>query len=87
MQTPTSEWYEIDSVLKRRRQKKGDEFLVKWKDSDQTDWVKSENVSPATLQEFLQRHHRRRKRRARNLPTAEVITAQIIYFLDTFIHI
>lgn len=60
-QTQTSEWYEIDCVLERRRQKNGDEFLVKWKDGEQTDWIKRANLSPAAVQEFLQRHPLRQK--------------------------
>jgi hypothetical protein len=64
--TQTTEWYEIDRVIKRRRQKHGDEYLVKWKNSEQTDWVKRVDLSPAALQEFLQRQPVRTKRHARN---------------------
>jgi hypothetical protein len=35
MSSQTSDWYEIETVLKRRRLKGGDEFLVKWKNYEQ----------------------------------------------------
>jgi O-acetyl-ADP-ribose deacetylase (regulator of RNase III) len=63
--TQTTEWYEIDRVIKRRRQKHCDEYL-KWKNTNQTDWVKRADLSPAALQEVLQRQPVRTKRHARN---------------------
>ena len=57
------EWYEIDCVLKRRKQAGGDRFLVKWKDSGEQSWVKRQDLSPAAIQHFYAQHHQRRKRR------------------------
>jgi transposase InsO family protein len=68
-QTPTvqaTQWFEIERVIKRRRRKLGDEYLVKWKDFNQTDWVKRSDLSPAALQDFLQRQPVKTKRHARN---------------------
>jgi O-acetyl-ADP-ribose deacetylase (regulator of RNase III) len=58
--TPTGEqpsgWFEIEAVLKRRRQRHGDEYLVKWKGSQECSWVSRRDLSPAALQQYIRDH-------------------------------
>ena len=58
----TTEWYEIDCVLKRRKQAGGDRFLVRWKDSKEESWVKRQDLSPAAIQHFYSQHPKRQRR-------------------------
>jgi hypothetical protein len=59
-----NKWYEIDQVIAHRRYRSKDQYLVKWKDSNETSWVRREDLSPAALQQFYAtRKYRRRKRR------------------------
>jgi transposase InsO family protein len=58
----TSDWYEIETVLKRRRLKGGDEFLVKWKNYEQKDWIKRKDLTAAALEEFFRRQPPRKRR-------------------------
>jgi O-acetyl-ADP-ribose deacetylase (regulator of RNase III) len=59
-----NKWYEIDQVIAHRRYRSKDQYLVKWKDSNETSWVRREDLSPAALQQFYAtRKHRRRKRK------------------------
>jgi transposase InsO family protein len=60
---PSSTWHEIESVLQRRKQGSRELFLVKWKGTDETSWVKRQDLSPAALQQFIITHPRRRRRR------------------------
>jgi hypothetical protein len=57
------EWYEIEKVLKRRKHSGKDEFLVQWKGTDETSWVKRQNLTPAAIQQFYAEHKRRRRNR------------------------
>jgi hypothetical protein len=57
------EWYEIEKVLKRRKHSGKDEFLVQWKGTDETSWVKRQNLTPAAIQQFYAEHRRRRRHR------------------------
>jgi hypothetical protein len=49
--TPSSndQWYKIDAVLKRRKKKDGDLYLVKWKGSNKTSWVPRRDLSDAAI--------------------------------------
>ena len=60
-----TEWYEIDCVLRRKKQAGKDLFLVRWKDSGQESWVKRKDLSPAAIQQFYASHPKRRRRRVR----------------------
>ena len=62
--TPQSaDWYEIDAVLKRRKQNNRDLFLVKWKGTEETSWVKRSDLSPAAIQQYIKTHPRKGHRR------------------------
>jgi hypothetical protein len=61
---PTTEWHEIDCVLKRQKKKGGDMFLVRWKATKEETWVKRKDLSPAALQQFYASKPRRRRRKA-----------------------
>lgn len=59
----TSEWYEIDHIIKRQKRAGKDMFLVKWKGTDDESWVRRKDLSPAALQHFYANHPKRRRRR------------------------
>jgi hypothetical protein len=40
-----------------------DEFLVQWKGTDETSWVKRQNVTPAAIQQFYAEHKGQRRHR------------------------
>ncbi|HSN23634.1 MAG TPA: chromo domain-containing protein [Methylomicrobium sp.] len=58
-----AEWWEIDEVVRRQKRNGRDMFLVRWKDSDETAWVKRQDLSPAALQQFYATKGKRRRRR------------------------
>jgi hypothetical protein len=66
--TPSSDdqWYEIDAVLKRRKKKDGDLFLVKWKGSNETSWVRRRDLSDAAIAQYISDHPPRSRHRKRN---------------------
>jgi hypothetical protein len=58
-----NKWYEIEKVIAHRRYRSKDQYLVKWKDSNETSWVRREDLSPAALQQFYATRKRRRRKR------------------------
>jgi hypothetical protein len=63
--TPSSndQWYEIDAVLKRRKRRDGDFYLVKWKGTSETAWVPRRDITDAAVAQYISEHPRRHKRR------------------------
>jgi O-acetyl-ADP-ribose deacetylase (regulator of RNase III) len=63
--TPSSndQWYEIDAVLKRRKRRDGDLYLVKWKGTDETSWVPRRDITDAAIAQYISDHQRRHRRR------------------------
>jgi hypothetical protein len=57
------EWYEIEKVIKRRKYSGKDELLVQWKRTQETSWVKRQDLTPAAIQQFYAEHKRRRRHR------------------------
>jgi hypothetical protein len=57
-----SEWFEIDRVLRQRKNKSRMQYLVKWKGNETNTWVDRKNLSDAALQHFLM-HRKQRKRK------------------------
>jgi hypothetical protein len=47
-----NKWYETYRVLAHRKHRSRDQYLVRWKDSGGTSWVRREDLSPAALQHF-----------------------------------
>jgi hypothetical protein len=39
----------IEKILKRRKRSGRDEFLVQWKGTEETSWVKRQDLTPAAL--------------------------------------
>jgi hypothetical protein len=58
-----NQWYEIEAVLKRQKRASKDMFLVRWKGTKETSWVKRQDMSPAALQQFYAEHGGRKRRR------------------------
>jgi hypothetical protein len=58
-----NQWYEIEAVLKRQKRASKDMFLVRWKGTKETSWVKRQDLSPAALQQFYAEHGGRKRRR------------------------
>jgi hypothetical protein len=58
-----NKWYEIEKVITHRRYRSKDQYLVKWKDSNDTSWVRREDLSPSALQQFYATRKRRRRKR------------------------
>jgi hypothetical protein len=58
-----NEWHEIEAVLKRQKPASKDMFLVQWKGTKETYWVKRQDLSPAALQQFYAEHGGRKRRR------------------------
>jgi O-acetyl-ADP-ribose deacetylase (regulator of RNase III) len=62
MSNETGEWFEIDCLLKRKRQKGRDLFLVKWKtDDSQPSWEPRSNITPFAIQQFYKAKKAKRK--------------------------
>ena len=61
----SNDWYAIDCILKHRKRRSKDEYLVKWLATGSTSWVARENVTDAALQEFYRNRKPRRRRRHR----------------------
>jgi O-acetyl-ADP-ribose deacetylase (regulator of RNase III) len=63
--TPSSndQWYEIDAVLKRRKRRDGDLYLVKWKGTNETTWVPRRDITVAAIAQYISEHPRRHRRR------------------------
>jgi len=59
-------WYPIDKVLKHKRVRSKDFYLVKWPDSAEETWVERKDVTIFALQEFYRNRPQRRRRRARH---------------------
>jgi len=56
------EWYAVECLLKHKRQKGRDFFLVKWQNTDDVpSWKPRENVTPFAIQQF---YRTRRAQRA-----------------------
>ena len=47
-----SEWYAISGILKHQKRKGKDWYLVSWQGSDETSWVKRDDVSEVAIQQF-----------------------------------
>ena len=61
-QSSDNDWYDIERILRHRKRRSRDEYLVKWKDEDATSWVRREDISPPALQHFYANRPRRRRR-------------------------
>ena len=59
------DWYEIERLLRHKRTKGVDYYLVKWKSSDPDSWEPRVNISDFALQQFYAAQ-RPKKRRRRN---------------------
>ena len=59
----SNDWYAIDRILKHRKRRSKDEYLVKWLETGATSWVRRENVSDGAIQEFYRNRKPQRKRR------------------------
>jgi hypothetical protein len=60
----SGKWYEIERIIRHRRVRSKDEYLVKWKDYDEQTWVRREDLTDGALQQFYANRRRRRRRRA-----------------------
>jgi hypothetical protein len=56
-----NEWYEVEKVLERRKRSGRNEFLVQWKGTEETSWVKRQDLTPAAIRQFYADHKRRRR--------------------------
>ena len=59
------DWHTIERILRHRRRKGGDEFLVKWEETGTTSWVKRRDVTDAALQEYYKNRKQRKRRKSR----------------------
>jgi hypothetical protein len=59
----TDEWFEIEGLLKHRKKKGKDEYLVKWKGTDEQTWQKREDISEPALQHFYATRKTKKRRR------------------------
>jgi O-acetyl-ADP-ribose deacetylase (regulator of RNase III) len=62
--TNTGEWFAIDRLLRHRRQRGKDLYLVKWIDSEILSWVERSNITDGALQHFYANRKRRKRRRS-----------------------
>ena len=60
------DWHTIERILRHRKRKGGDEYLVKWEETGTTSWVKRRDVTDAALQEYYNSRKQRRKKRIRS---------------------
>jgi hypothetical protein len=47
-----SDWYAISGILNHQKRKGKDWYLVSWQGSDETSWVKGDDVSEVAIREF-----------------------------------
>ena len=57
-----NEWKGIDTILRHRRIRGEDLYLVRWTDFQATEWIPRENITEAALQLFYQTRKRRSSR-------------------------
>jgi hypothetical protein len=58
-----NQWHEVEAVFKRQKRASKDMFLVRWKGTKETSWVKRQDLSPAALQQFYAEHGGKKRRR------------------------
>jgi O-acetyl-ADP-ribose deacetylase (regulator of RNase III) len=58
----TDEWFTIDRLLRHRRQRGKDWYLVKWVDYETPSWIERSNITDAALQHFYANRKRRKRR-------------------------
>ena len=59
----TNTWHTVKEVLRRRRHKGRMQYLVRWAETDGTDWVDRRDLSDAALQHFVATRKRRKRKR------------------------
>jgi O-acetyl-ADP-ribose deacetylase (regulator of RNase III) len=59
----TNGWFEIDGLIKHRRKRGVDEYLVKWKGTDELSWQKREDITEPALQHFYAMRKTKKRRR------------------------
>lgn len=59
----TNNWYTIKEVIKRRKHKGRMQYLVRWEETNETDWVEQKDITDYALQQFVVTHERRKRRR------------------------
>ena len=59
--TSPDTWYSIECILRHRRRRGRDEYLVQWSDESDPTWVDRSNVSNGAMQHFYANHKRRRR--------------------------
>jgi O-acetyl-ADP-ribose deacetylase (regulator of RNase III) len=69
-QTPSSptaseDWHEIDHIVRHRKYKGRDQYLVQWRSDSSKSWIDRADVSDAALQHFYATRRTRRRRRQR----------------------
>lgn len=62
-QSNNGDWYEVERVIRHRKIRGKDEYLVKWKDYDEQSWVRRENLTDGALQAYYANRRPRRRRR------------------------
>jgi len=58
----SEEWYTIDRLLRHKRQRGKDWYLVKWVDYETPSWIERSNITDAALQHFYANRKRRKRR-------------------------
>ena len=58
----TEEWYTIHRLLRHKRQRGKDWYLVKWVDYETPSWIERSDITDATLQHFYANRKRRKRR-------------------------
>ena len=58
----TDEWYTIDRLLRHKRQRGKDWYLVKWVDYETPSWIERSDITDAALQHFYANRKRRKRR-------------------------
>jgi O-acetyl-ADP-ribose deacetylase (regulator of RNase III) len=61
----SSNWYPIEAILKHKRSRNQTLYLVKWKDTDKTSWVKRRDLTDAAIQAYYASKPQTRRRRRR----------------------
>jgi hypothetical protein len=59
-------WYEVKRILKTKRQRGKDLYLVEWADSPTNSWVERKDLTDYALQAFYASRPPRRRRRRHN---------------------
>ena len=60
------EWFTIDKIVKHKRVRSKDWYLVQWADNDSQSWIQRKDISDCAIQEYYKTRSRKKRKRKRS---------------------